>query len=892
MPVDSLPSPDDISAQLAASDNPLATLRALRDKTLTGLNERFLAGDPISRLLRARAEFVDRLLIAIWDWCELPADNAMSLIAVGGYGRAELHPHSDIDLLVLVTDDSAEKNQEKLEKFITTLWDIKLDIGHSVRNHEQCVEEAAADITVATNLMESRLLLGNSDMHQRLSEATGPDAIWSNRDFYRAKWDEQFGRHRKYANTEYNLEPNVKGNPGGLRDVQTIGWIAKRYLQTDDIKQLVEQGILTEEEFDVMISGQDYLWRVRWALHMVSGREEDRLLFEHQQKLAEIFGYQSSEANLAVEQFMQQFYRWVMALSALNDLVMQLFEEVILADGNDDVIRPINERFQVKNNSIQPINANLFEERPASIMEIFVLMAQDDTIIGPRANTIRGLRAAQRHMDDSFRRDPLVNQYFMQLLQSPHKIATQLLRMNRYGLLGKYLPEFERIVGQMQHDLFHIYTVDAHTIQVVKNMRLFRHEEFRDKFPIAANIVKRLPKIELLYIAGLYHDIAKGRGGDHSELGCADAAEFCATHGINVRDTNLVVWLVKNHLVMSSTSQRKDISDPEVIREFALLMGDQLHLDYLFALTVADINATNPTLWTSWRASLMRQLYLETKRALRRGLENTIDKQEWIDENKETAIRLMEDDGYDADEILDLWESRHDDYFLRESPTDIGWHSRAFIDNPEHEGAVVLVKDTTHREGEGASQVFIHTESLPNLFNIVTTAFEQLNLTIQDARIYDPMGGHSMDTYIVLESDDQPIGNNQARISEIQAKLTNALADPSSLEQTTPKHVPRQLKHFDYPTEVHMDTDSAGERTAMEIITPDRPGLLARIGRVFRDHNIHLKNAKITTLGERVEDVFFITDAEGRAIEDDAAKASLAKAMCEALDQKESCEAQ
>jgi [protein-PII] uridylyltransferase len=874
-----------IGERLAAAPNAIALLRELNTQAMDDLHQRFRQHENIASLVHARAEFVDQLLAAVWSWCGLPMDQAISLIAVGGYGRGELQPHSDIDLLILIPDDFSNNQQPALEHFITLLWDIKLDIGHSVRTVEQCVEAAAEDITVATSLMEARLLAGSAAMLARLTEATAPQFVWPSREFFRAKWDEQIRRHRKYADTEYKLEPNVKSSPGGLRDIQTIAWIAKRHFETADIEELVARGFLTPAEFQIMTEGRDFLWLVRWALHMISGRAEDRLLFDHQHQVAELFGFVDNEEALAIEQFMQVYYRWALALSELNELVAQLYDEAILRACDPETIQPINQRFFVRNHYIDACNDKIFKTTPSAIMEIFVLMASDSSIIGPRASTIRLLREASHDIGDEFRNDPRNCQYFVELLRSPYKVSTQLTRMTRYGILGKYLPEFHRIIGKMQHDLFHVYTVDAHILQVVKNMRLFAHADFADKFPLASNIIQRMPKRELLYIAGLYHDIAKGRGGDHSEQGTEDARRFCENHGFGPRDTQLVVWLVRNHLLMSSTSQRKDISDPEVILNFAQAMGDQLHLDYLYALTVADISGTNPKLWTSWRASLMRQLYLETRRALRHSLEQHPNKRDWIEESKENAIRLLEEKGYDADEVIASWGNPDEDYFLRESAFDIAWHTEAIDQHPDPAVPLVLIKASTPRQSEGATQVFFRTPTPPNLFALVAVTIERLQLNIQDARLYQTDNGHIMGTYYVLESDGELIGNDPQRVDEISSTLSQALSEGQAPQTFSQRRVTRRLKHFDQPTEVKISNNDNKQCTIVEVITPDRPGVLARIGQVFLEFHLQLQNAKIATLGERVEDVFFITDDNGHPLGTQAQHEELSAALCSHLDQ-------
>lgn len=876
----------DITQRLQQGDDTVAILRDINSQAMANLHERYSAGDDIADLVHARAVLIDDLLFAVWRWCNLPIDEGASLIAVGGYGRGELHPHSDIDLLILVDEQWAQQQQAALEQFVALLWDIKLDIGHSVRTLEQSVQAASDDITVATNLMETRLLLGSANRLQSLEQSIAGSHSWDSRDFFRAKREEQFARHRKYADTEYNLEPNLKSSPGGLRDIQTIAWIAQRHFQTSGLEELVARNFLSAEEFRILQEGRDFLWLVRWGLHMISDREEDRLLFEYQRELAEQFGFSDTDESLAIEKFMQLYYRWALALSGLNDLVIQLYDEAILRACDAETIQELNQRFSIRNNYIDASNDKVFISWPSAILEMFVLLAENENIIGPRASTIRLIRESRHLIDDDFRADPRNQQLFIQLLRSPHKIATQLQRMNRYGILGQYLPEFGRIIGKMQHDLFHIYTVDAHTIQVVKNLRLFGHADLTDNYPLAASIVKRLPKLELLYVAGLYHDIAKGRGGDHSEIGAVDAEAFCIHHGFNSRDTHLVVWLVKNHLLMSSTSQRKDITDPDVIREFAQHMGDQERLDYLYTLTVADINATNPKLWNNWRASLLRQLYLESRRALRVSIENYADKEVWIEESKENAIRLLEDKGYDAHEIIDCWDSPEEDYFLRETAPDICWHTEAIINHSDKSRPLVLIKDTSVRQQAGATQIFVSTPSYPNLFATIAATFEQLQLSIQDARIFKNSSGYSMDTYVVLDADGEPIGGDTARSREISEQLARAIASRKAPKVDWYVRVPRQLRHFDYPTEVDISHDEY--KTIVELISPDRPGLLACVGQVFLDFDLQLLNAKICTMGERVEDVFFITDADGAPLSDPTIQKALQDALCESLDQRTS----
>jgi [protein-PII] uridylyltransferase len=845
-------------------------------------NVRFREGEDIRTLVYERALFIDCILHYAWYQFDWPA--GISLEAVGGYGRGELHPFSDIDLLILHEPEVLPSCRDNIERFLTLLWDIGLEIGHSVRTVRQCVDIARTDITVATNILESRTLVGDESLRVQLQELSSPEHLWPADEFFRAKWDEQILRHQKYNDTEYNLEPNIKNAPGGLRDIQVICWVAKRYYQVRTLKQLHGKGFFTEDEYSMLYSGEEFLWRVRYGLHMVAKRAEERLLFDHQRELAKLFGYSDNSENLAVEQFMHKYYRTVLALRELNDVLLNYLQQVILRKSAPKTI-PLNERFQLCDGYIQAVHDDVFQEQPSALLEIFVLMAQHPEIQGVHASTIRLLRANRYLIDDNYRRDPKNTQLFLKLLQQSGGLVEQLRRMTRYGILGLYLPEFGRVTGQMQHDLFHIYTVDAHTLKVVQNMCEFLLPSAKEDFPVAAHVVTRLPKIELLYIAGLYHDIAKGRGGDHSTLGAVDAEEFCQRHGISPRETRLICWLVEQHLLMSAVAQKQDISDPEVIRSFALVVGDQLHLDYLYCLTVADINGTNKELWNTWRASLMRQLYLDTRRALRRGLENNVDKQDLIEETQQAAIRKLERKGISAKRTLEIWGDMGEEYFLRESVQDIAWHTLAMAEQQD-DGPLVLIKKTSNKELAGATQIFVRSKERKNVFVAVATALDQLNLSIQDARIYNSNSGYTIDTFFVLNQDGEPLGNNPALLKQIHQALLDELRLVDNYSEVITRRTPRRLKYFAMPTRTSLSNDILSGCSILEVISPDRPGLLACIGRIFLQFDIQLQNAKIATLGERVEDIFFITDSNGQALSDPQVCADLQREICEQLDRR------
>ncbi|WP_426417337.1 [protein-PII] uridylyltransferase [Aestuariirhabdus sp. LZHN29] len=869
-------------AELTLSSSPIPAYKRCMRQAQETLDRWYREGRDIRMLVNARAWMIDQVLSLAWNHLDWGAEGDIALLAVGGYGRGELHPRSDIDLLILLRKENHGRYRDNIERFLTLLWDINLEVGQSVRSIKECGAEASKDLTIITNLLESRVLEGPEMLREELLKRISPEKMWPSKLFLKEKYEEQRTRHRKFNDTEYNLEPNVKNSPGGLRDTQMIMWVTRRHYGAKSAHDLVRLEFLTESEYQILSEGQAFLWRVRWGLHMITGREEDRLLFDYQKPLAELFGYSDSDKSLAVEQFMQRYYQLVMGLAELNDLLLQHLDEVILSVDDDDTLIPLNSRFQVRKNYIEVMDPEVFAQTPFALLEMFVLMTKNPFILGIRASTIRLIREHRHLIDDSFRSDISNTTLFIELMRAPYGLTINLRRMLRWGVLGLYLPEFGKITGQMQHDLFHTYTVDAHTLLLIKFLRSFTYKENAERFPVASKIMEKLPKPELIYIAALYHDIAKGRGGDHSELGAVDARAFCERHHLSKWDASLVSWLVKTHLLMSTTAQRQDLSDPEVINEFANTVGDQMRLDYLYILTVADINATNATLWNSWRASLMRDLYSQTQRALRRGLENPLEAQQAIDETQTNAHAELINE-LEETEIASVWNTLGDEYFLRHSVRDVVWHTLNIARHTSSD-PLVLMRETTDRAFEGGTKIFIYTPDRDELFAASTAVIDQLNLDIQDARIVTSNAGFSFDTFIVLELDGSPIGDNPRRIREIESALIDALKHPEDYPLVVRRRTPRQLKHFSYPAEITISNDPVIHRTILEVVAPDRPGLLALIGQVFMELDLSIHNAKIATLGERVEDVFIITDAQQRLIEDPLQCQQICDTLREALD--------
>ena len=862
---------------LSQGTNPALAARDFLQTSRSSLAASFAPGKSIAPFLRQTSDMVDAVLSRLWVEY-VGTHSAAALIAVGGYGRGELFPQSDIDVLILTRDAPDGDTASQLERFVTSLWDTGLQIGHSVRTLAECEELAKEDLTVVTTMMESRHLAGEPGLIVELADIIKPSAMWPPNDFIRGKLGEQQNRHDRYSNTEYALEPNIKSSPGGLRDLQVIEWITLRCFGAG-LSEVNEPDFLSESERDQLKNGQEFLGQVRFALHSMTGRADDRLLFDHQKKLAALWGMVDGD-TLAVEQFMQVYYRWMKTLSQLNELLIEVFEHR-LADAPDPDVRIIDDDFEVSDSRIRARHDTVFQDNPSNLLRLFVLIGNDALVDRIEPNTQRLLRRDSPLIDEAFRASQDNRDLFIAVLGVPHNMTKQLRRMSRHGVLGRYLPAFGKIIGQMQFDLFHAYTVDAHTTEVIANTRRFMRADYTDRFPVSTRIARRLRDPRLLYIAALFHDIGKGRGGDHSELGAEDAATFCADHGLSQDDTQLIVWLVKNHLLMSHIAQRRDISDPEEIQRFAEIVVTQERLDYLYTLTVADIAGTNPELWNAWRSSLMRQLYTETRRALSRGLDNPLDREEVIQETKHSAADALEYRGFLEDELDRLWSTRGEDYFLRERAEDIAWHTEAIADHSQQDGALVLVKQASESPIGNATQIFVHTRDEPNTFARICAALESLDLSIHDARIYSDSDGATLDTFFALKSDGSSLDNHPESFEEIGHKIRASLAETAL--KTVSRHTPRTVKAFTIPTTVRFSSDESGGLTILEVTTADRPGLLARLGSILSGREVSIQGAKIQTLGERVEDIFFLADASGGPLHDAQLLSELEQELTEAL---------
>jgi [protein-PII] uridylyltransferase len=859
-----------LTEESAAGHDPLPLFRqALREGRERLRSRYFEKPADTPTLIALHAWLVDQLLVRAWRW-HLRRHGldpqGRALLAVGGYGRGELHPASDVDILVLAARGGRRTHAPFAEDFVRFLWDMGLEVGHAVRTVRECVNEARRDVSIATNLMEARFLAGDQSLARQLEAAAGPRRLWPSRAFFAAKLAEQRARHARFEDTAYNLEPNVKDGPGGLRDIQTIAWVAQRHFATSSLHDLVRRGFLSESEYRTLVRARHFLWTVRAGLHYFAGRREDRLLFDHQRALARLFGFRDRPGILAVEQFMKRYYRTVKAVGLLNEILLQHFEETLLVSPRRRA-RPVllDRRFQSRGGFLEVRDRRLFERHPIALIELFHLLQRHPELKGVRADTIRLVLANLHRIDTRLRRELACQSLFMAIFRHGTGLTHALRRMNAYGVLGRYLPAFGRIVGQMQHDLFHVYTVDAHILMVVRNLRRLTVPAHRHELPFASELMARIVKPERLYLAALFHDIAKGRGGDHSELGAKEAEAFARRHHLSEYDTRFIAWLVRHHLLMSQTAQRRDIYDPDVVREFARAVGDQEHLDNLYLLTVADMRGTSPAVWNAWKGRLLTQLYSETSRWLARGIAEPIDLEAHIADLKREALARL-DGAVPQAAVEDLWENLDADYFLRYDADSLAWHARTIAAVSSAALPLVAARSTPEL---GGSEFLFYAPDREGLFAVITGGFDRLNLNIVEARIHTLKNGFALDTFVALDHRNQPIAD-QRQLEALRAELRQQLLEPRPGRDPRSASLPRTLKHFPIETRVSFSPSTSKPLTIMEVVAQDRPGLLHQIALALQRCGVNLVAAKVSTYGERAEDIFFLNTRDGRPLADPA----------------------
>ncbi len=856
-------------------------IKLLKDAVTTideGLKETYQNGCDVETIVYGRSSLIDQLIYIIYSHLFKDINQDIALLAVGGYGRGELHPKSDIDLMILLKEEENQNTKDLLEKFLMLLWDIRLEIGHSVRTIEECVDESTKDITVATNIMEARLLAGSEHLFATMKEKTGIDQLWDSKSFFKAKLEEQIQRNGKFNDTAYNLEPNLKESRGGLRDIQMIGWVAKRHFNANSLHDLVKEGFLLEDELNTLLAGQHLLWRIRCSLHYLAKRREDRLLFDYQRDLAVEFGFKDNKENSkneAIEQFMQQYYRTVIELERLNEMLLQHFREVIIYADVEGEAELINDSFQVRNGYIETTKESIFKDNPCAILELFIILQNYPEIQGVRAATIRQVRQYKYLIDDKVRQSPRAQQLFIKIMTSSRGVTHELRRMNRYGILAAYIPTFDSIVGRMQYDLFHAYTVDQHTLFVIRNMRRLSVTEYCHEFPLASGIFQHLPNPGLLYLSGLFHDIAKGRHGDHSKLGAVDAKEFCDLHGLPEKDGKLVSWLVKSHLIMSMTAQRKDISDPDVISAFADRVKTLERLDYLYLLTISDIRATNPKQWNDWKDKLLGELYNKTASFLNKdhGLKNLdqqSDKENYISEIQTASLRRLEQQGIDSHQANELWKTFNTEYFQSHTYGQITWHTALIIDARQRQSLDTPLIQTRVHESSNSIQLLIYMKDRDGIFYDVVTALNKCEVDIINAQVLNATDGHALQTFRLA-----PVNINNSVMSVIAEQIIERLQESlNKSTDATPASLGGSSKHkyFTSPTVVSFKSINDNNATQIKIETIDRTGVLENIAKTFIDNKVRLMSARIATAGEKAIDYFVVSTMQDTALSNEQQK--------------------
>ena len=799
-------------------------------------------------LLHGLAHLVDSVLIGLWEDLHIP--NGFTLAAVGGYGRGELYPASDIDLLLLVPEGFDPSLEPKLERLIGLFWDIGLDVGHSVRTPTQCIEEAAGDITVQTTLFEARYLAGSRTLFAELGARIA--AVGNAQAFFKAKQLEQAERYARFNDTPYSLEPNCKESPGGLRDLQVIMWIARAGGFGAAWRDMIGPGLITATEARQLRQAESFLSHLRIRLHHIVRRKEDRLLFDHQEKLAQAMGFAATATRRASEVLMQHYYRNAKLVTQLNTLVLQNLG-AHLFPGNSDLPRSIDADFQSVRELLDIREEGAFERNPALILRSFLILEQHSELKGMTVRTLRSLWEARTRIDAAFRRTPANRALFLSLFQQK-RLIHELRRMNQYDILGRYLPAFGRIVGQMQHDLFHVYTVDQHIMQVIRNLRRFTMVEFAHEYPYCTRLMAGLERHWLLYVAALFHDIAKGRGGDHSKRGMGDARRFCREHEITGEDAELVVFLVEHHLTMSSVAQKQDLSDPDVIRSFAKVVRNERRLTALYLLTVADIRGTSPKVWNAWKGKLLEDLFRMTFNLLRGDAPLQMH---GVGERQEEARRMLRYYGLGNGVEDRLWQQLDTAYFMRHDAGEIAWHARTLYYRPDSPEPVIRAR--LNPIGEGL-QVMVYCSDQPQLFARLCGFFSQIGYSILDAKIHTTRHQYALDSFVLMGgAEDMPYRD---MIALVEHELTRHLQPGQPMPRPMRGRLSRQVRHFPIEPRVEIRADERGRQHVMSVIAADRPGLLFDVARILSEHGIDVQTAKVNTLGERAEDTFLISGSE------------------------------
>lgn len=833
--------------------------------------QEFIQKNNPSLIMHKLVSYIDELLISLFHKHQLEKGNHVCLLAIGGYGRRELLLYSDIDLLLLHNNTIPKSCLDRAQLFIQDCWDMGLDLSHQITTVDACAELANSDLSVISSVLDMHLLCGRESLMNELRYQTQPLHMWTSHDYFFAKLQEQDNRYKKYNETAYNLEPNIKYGPGGLRDLQILLAIGKRHFGISKLSDGISYGFITDKEYEELINCQHFLMRVRFALHVIAQKKEERLLFDFQIKLAQLFNYQDNPGSLAIEQFMKDYFTVLKRTRELNEMLLQWFSETIQPD-QTQYLQPLDEAFQLSNQYIEVRHPNVFVNNPQTLLRLFLWISQRPDIDGVRAGTIRLIRQHLYLITNKYRYSQAITNTFMAILKTGNNPYEALQRMSRYGVLGHYLSCFAAVTGQMQYDLFHVYTVEQHTLFVIRNLARFKEEFHAQKFLVASRVMASIANHETLYLAGLFHDIAKGRGGDHAKLGAVEAGEFARLHHLDDEQGKLLVWLVENHLLMSKTTQRQDIYDPKTIRNFCNQLPNAKYLDYLYLLTVADICGTNPALWNAWKDSLLKELYFAAKQMLQQE-KIALDESALINMRRQQALDILIQNDQHVSAIQALWHSFKNNYFLHESPEIIARHTRAILECEQFPLILILPHHSL-----GGTEVFIYMPHRDERFTITTTVLSNLHATIQEANITTCNNQFDLDTYIILDEQNHAFFDEQHTMAIHQA-LMEHLTHTSTLPTITKRRLSRTQAHFSLKPDITWVEDSEHRYTCLLLIASDRPGLLAEVSRIFLSENIHLHHSKITTAGERAEDMFYITNQNGCVLDKQEQEQLRAKLM-------------
>lgn len=803
-------------------------------------------------LLHGLCQLVDQAFRKITKHTPLPEGS--TLCAVGGYGRGELYPYSDIDILILIKEEPHQADRAKLETFIQTLWDSGLEVGSSVRTIQDCLNEAKKDITIETTLLETRYILGNRALLKQLElefrQTHNP------RDFFLAKRIEMNQRYARYNEIPYSLEPNCKESPGTLRDIQLIQWLARSSAIGTHWKDLVQINLMTEKETNEMKRMEQNFKRFRIEVHLIHQRRDDRVLFHIQPTLAEVYNYQAQGGKRASEVFMQHYYGSARMVTLITGFMLQNFQEYLFPN-QSKTVTIINEDFQSIGQRLDIQTDDAFVRKPTLLLKAFLVLQQHPELNDFTVRTQRAIWDSRLRIDSQFRANPIHQHIFLSILQQPQGIVHTLRRMSRLRILPMYIPIWRKIVGQMQHDLFHIYTVDQHILMVIRNIRRFTMPEHAQEFPLASRLVAELGCTHLLYIAALFHDIAKGRGGDHSVLGALEVSQFAEQHHLASEDIDLVEFLVAQHLQMSTFAQKRDLSDPMVIKEFSGIVKTRRRLSALYLLTVADIRGTSPKVWNAWKGQLLENLYHNTLQLLEA---DTFDPTTILAQRKEKANAIIKLSGLSDEQRDRFWNTMDVAYFLRHEAIDIAWHTRTLYPHIGSERTIVKARPI---EKSDSIQIAVFTKDSSHLFEKIASYFYKKQVNILDARIHTSTDGYALDSFMISSNEfDSP----RSYVPIIEHELAIALDKPTSelcfIELSRKLFNVganiRRSRTFPIIPTVELQPDEYSRSWRLSITATDTPGILYNLAHIFQQHQVNLQMAKIMTLGDRAEDVFII----------------------------------